>query len=71
MNTRGVVISDGASDPTLTHVANLSPEGDKTPTLGRKRSLFDEIFGNIGAVGSGPMGGGGGAGPTGPGPNGS
>ena len=57
-------------DPTLTHVARISPEGDKTPTLGRKRSLFDEIFGNIGAVGAGPMGGGG-AGPSGPGPNGS
>lgn len=51
----------------LDKVANLSPEGDKTQTLGRKRSLFDEIFGNIGAVGAGPMAGGG---PSGPGPNG-
>lgn len=56
-------------DLTLDKVANLSPEGDKTPTLGRDRSLFDEIFGNIGAVGAGPMGGAGG--PSGPGPNGS
>ncbi len=54
----------------LEQVARLSPSGDKTPTLGRNRSLFDEIFGNIGAVGAGGMGGGG-AGPNGGGPNGS
>jgi outer membrane protein assembly factor BamE (lipoprotein component of BamABCDE complex) len=52
---------------SLADVANLSPVGDKTQTLGRKRSLLDEIFGNIGAVGAG--GGGAGA-PGGPGPNG-
>lgn len=54
----------------LDQVAKISPEGDKTPTLGRNRSLFQEIFGNIGAVGAGGMGGGAG-GNTGPGPNGS
>lgn len=54
----------------LEQVARLSPSGDKTATLGRNRSLFDEIFGNIGAVGAGGMGGGG-AGPNGGGPNGS
>lgn len=54
----------------LEQVASISPSGDKTPTLGRHRSLFDEIFGNIGAVGAGGMGGGG-AGPNGGGPNGS
>jgi outer membrane protein assembly factor BamE (lipoprotein component of BamABCDE complex) len=54
----------------LEQVAKLSPSGDKTPTLGRHRSLFDEIFGNIGAVGAGGMGGGGGGDNTG-GPNGS
>jgi outer membrane protein assembly factor BamE (lipoprotein component of BamABCDE complex) len=32
-------------------VANIDPAGRKTPTLGRKRSLFDELFGNIGTVG--------------------
>lgn len=53
----------------MEQVANISPTSGKTPTLGRKRSLLDEIFGNIGAVGAGGMGGGGGAG--GPGPNGS
>ena len=32
-------------------VSNISPSGDKTPTLGSHRSLFQELFGNIGAVG--------------------
>lgn len=31
-------------------VAHLSPNGDKTPTLGRHRTLLQDIFGNIGAV---------------------
>lgn len=34
-------------------VASIDPHGDKTPTLGRKKSLFEELFGNIGNVGSG------------------
>ncbi|WP_150291989.1 outer membrane protein assembly factor BamE [Sphingobium estronivorans] len=55
----------------MEQVAKISPSGDKTPTLGRHRSLFDEIFGNIGAVGAGGMGGGGGGSNTGGGPNGS
>ncbi|QGP79574.1 outer membrane protein assembly factor BamE [Sphingobium sp. CAP-1] len=55
----------------LEQVASISPSGDKTPTLGRHRSLFEEIFGNIGAVGAGGMGGGGGGSNTGGGPNGS
>lgn len=33
-------------------VASISPNGDKTPTLGRDRSFFQELFGNIGAVGA-------------------
>ena len=33
-------------------VSKISPEGDKTPTLGRSRSFFEDIFGNIGAVGA-------------------
>ncbi|MEP2103148.1 MAG: outer membrane protein assembly factor BamE [Parasphingorhabdus sp.] len=33
-------------------VASISPEGDTTPTLGRERSFFQELFGNIGAVGA-------------------
>jgi outer membrane protein assembly factor BamE (lipoprotein component of BamABCDE complex) len=36
----------------LDRVVKVSPVKDKTPTLGRKRSLFQELFGNIGAVGS-------------------
>lgn len=53
----------------MEHVARIDPEGDKTPTLGRHRSLIEDLFGNIGAVGAGGMGGP--AAPTGPGPNGS
>ncbi|MEO6359130.1 MAG: outer membrane protein assembly factor BamE [Sphingomicrobium sp.] len=34
-------------------VASIDPYGKQTPTLGRKRSFFDELFGNIGTVGSG------------------
>jgi outer membrane protein assembly factor BamE (lipoprotein component of BamABCDE complex) len=32
-------------------VASIDPAGDKTPTLGRDRSLLEELFGNIGAAG--------------------
>jgi hypothetical protein len=34
-------------------ISKISPIGDKTPTLGRDTSFFEEIFGNIGAVGAG------------------
>lgn len=44
-------------------VMNVSPTHRSTPTLGRKRSFFEELFGNIGSVGSGlPTGAGGGGG---------
>ena len=36
----------------LEKIARISPEGDKTPTLGRKRGFFEDLFGNIGAVGA-------------------
>jgi outer membrane protein assembly factor BamE (lipoprotein component of BamABCDE complex) len=36
----------------LDKVVTIHPVVDKTPTLGRKRSLFQELFGNIGAVGA-------------------
>ena len=39
-------------------VASIDPSGDRTPTLGRKRGFFQELFGNIGTVGSGLPGGG-------------
>jgi len=42
----------GVDRSGLEQVASIHPVGDKTPTLGRKRSLFQELFGNIGAVGS-------------------
>ncbi|XHS02545.1 outer membrane protein assembly factor BamE [Sphingomonas sp. DBB INV C78] len=44
----------------LERVVNISPNGDKTPTLGRDRGFFSELFGNIGRVGGvGGMGSGG------------
>ena len=33
-------------------VASIQPYQDKTPTLGRDRSFFEELFGNIGTVGA-------------------
>jgi outer membrane protein assembly factor BamE (lipoprotein component of BamABCDE complex) len=33
-------------------VARISPESDKTPTLGRERGFFEDVFGNIGQVGA-------------------
>jgi len=38
---------------------NVEPSNRSTPTLGRKRSFFEELFGNIGTVGSGIPGTGG------------
>lgn len=47
----------------LEQVAFLDPEGDQTPTLGRERSFLQDLFGNIGQVGTGAaMGSGGGSG---------
>ena len=45
----------------LEKVARIDPVNDKTPTLGRKRGFFVDLFGNIGRVGTLP----GGAGPSG------
>ncbi|MGJ8535750.1 MAG: outer membrane protein assembly factor BamE [Parasphingopyxis sp.] len=36
----------------MDQVASISPSSDETPTLGRNRGFFDELFGNIGRVGS-------------------
>ena len=33
-------------------VANIDPAEEETPTLGSERSLLEELFGNIGAVGA-------------------
>ena len=38
-------------------IARISPEGDKTPTLGKDRSFFEDLFGNIGSVGAVGQGG--------------
>lgn len=38
-------------------IARIDPVNDTTPTLGRQKSIFDEIFGNIGAVGAPGTGG--------------
>lgn len=39
-------------------IARINPSNDKTPTLGRDEGFFEELFGNIGAVGAagGPLG---------------
>jgi outer membrane protein assembly factor BamE (lipoprotein component of BamABCDE complex) len=46
----------------MENIARINPEGDKTPTLGREKSFFEELFGNIGSVGAGGAGTGGGQG---------
>jgi outer membrane protein assembly factor BamE (lipoprotein component of BamABCDE complex) len=40
-------------------VASINPVNDKTPTRGRERGFFEDLFGNIGSVNSGAI-------PTGP-----
>ncbi len=52
-------------------VARIDPDGNKTPTLGRERTFLEDLFGNIGTVGTGMGGPGGGGGGPGTGPNGS
>lgn len=42
----------------LEKIAKISPNGDKTPTLGKERSFFEDLFGNIGTVGAVGQGGG-------------
>jgi len=42
----------------MDRVVRLSPEDDKTPTLGRERGFLEDLFGNIGQVGAAGMGGG-------------
>lgn len=36
----------------IEQVAYITPESDATPTLGRERSFFEDLFGNIGTVGA-------------------
>ncbi|WP_438728809.1 outer membrane protein assembly factor BamE [Parasphingorhabdus sp. DH2-15] len=56
---RGNVV--GVNKTGVELAVNLSPEGDKTPTLGRERGFFEDLFGNIGTVGAPGTGGGAGA----------
>ena len=44
----GNVTSVETTDETL--IAEVKPSGDKTATMGRKKSFFDELFGNIGTI---------------------
>jgi outer membrane protein assembly factor BamE (lipoprotein component of BamABCDE complex) len=58
-----------AADRTgIDKVVYLRPDSAQTPTLGKERGFFEDLFGNIGAVGAGAPPGG--AGPN-TGPNGS
>lgn len=36
----------------LEQVASITPTDKKTPTLGRERGFFEDLFGNIGTVGA-------------------
>jgi outer membrane protein assembly factor BamE (lipoprotein component of BamABCDE complex) len=36
----------------IDQVASINPVDDKTKTLGRKRGFFEDVFGNIGRVGT-------------------
>ncbi len=56
-DSSGKVLSTDRSG--MEQVVRLNPDGDKTPTLGRERSFFEDLFGNIGAVGAGAPAGGG------------
>ena len=31
-------------------IASIRPNGDRTPTLGRKKSFFEDLFGGIGTI---------------------
>ena len=45
----GKVVSADRSG--IERVVYLSPDGDATPTVGRERGFFEDLFGNIGRVG--------------------
>lgn len=40
----------------MDQIASINPSSRETPTLGRDRSFFEELFGNIGRVGAPGMG---------------
>lgn len=45
----------------IDQIANVDPYGKTTPTLGKKRGFFEDLFGNIGTVGAAGAGGPGGS----------
>jgi outer membrane protein assembly factor BamE (lipoprotein component of BamABCDE complex) len=45
-------------DNTLAQIATIDPESDTTPVYGRDSGFFEDVFGNIGAVGTGAGSGG-------------
>ena len=47
----------GVERSGIDKVAYLTPDGDQTPTLGRERGFFEDLFGNIGTVGAPGAGG--------------
>jgi outer membrane protein assembly factor BamE (lipoprotein component of BamABCDE complex) len=54
--------ADGTVDSVerrgLEQVADIAPDRDRTPTLGRETSILEDLFGNIGTVGAAPGAGG-------------
>ena len=55
-NDAGTVIA--VNNTGMETVASISPNGDKTPTMGRERGFFEDLFGNMGGAGSGTRTGG-------------
>ena len=45
----------GVDETGKEQIASIDPYDKATPTLGRKNSFFEDIFGNIGVVNSGGM----------------
>jgi len=45
----------------IDQIASIDPYGKTTPTLGKKRGFFEDLFGNIGTVGAAGAGGPGGS----------
>ena len=50
----GNVVSTNRSG--MEQVAQIDPDGAETPTLGRERGFLEDLFGNIGTVGTGAPG---------------
>lgn len=55
----------GISRSGIEQIASINPYGKTTPTLGKKRGFFEDLFGGIGTVGAAGAGGGAGGGDNG------